>query len=360
MAGGCRKTAYVAGIGCLGVIILGSVFVAGGMWYARRTYSQLGERKPGDTTITIPSGGSTGGAGSAAGAQAPGGGGTSGASGPDGSRGSGTASGPAPVSPPGRDLPDLSQAFLKPTNLHLLLEEGEFIVQPGPPGSDIVVEGHFDSRDYELTQKTDDTSDGRDVTVRFRPKRGWLVRMLAGHFDTHDGNRVIVTIPEGLPTALDLRLAKCGSRVELGGLTLTDLKAQMAMGEQRLNFAKPLAARLPRAEFRTSMGEVHVSGVGNAAPESFSLTGSMGEHHVDFDGAWPRGAQSKATIRLSMGEIRVRVPGDVRITASSRTSSSLGDSRVVGEYQDKANDPNAPTLDLKLHASMGDATLIHE
>lgn len=355
MAGGCRKTAYVVGIGCLGVVILGSVLVAGGMWYARRTYSQLGEHTPSDTSITIPSSGKASAPAESTatpqGSEAPG---RAGGSGQPGS-----AAGPPP--PPGRDLPDLSQASLKPTNLHLILEEGEFTVQPGPPGTDIVVEGHFDSRDYELTQKTDETSDGaRDVTVRFRAKRGWLVRLLAGHFDSHDENRVTVTIPEGLPTALDLRLAKCESRLELGGLTLTDLQAHMAMGDQRVSFGRPMAARLPRADFKTSMGEVHVSGVGNAAPESFALFGSMGEYHVDFDGAWPRGIQSKAQIHLSMGEIHVRVPGEVRIADVSRVGVSLGDSKVVGEYQDVANDPNAPTLLLDLHASMGDATLVHE
>ena len=343
---GCRKTAYITGISCLGCTILIAIFVAGSIWLVRRAARNPSPTQAETTTITIPSGPS--GAEGAAGEPA---------TPPAASPGEGAGSLP-PEPPPtaGRDLPDAILANARPTRLTLYLDEGDFDVLPGPPGSELKVDGYFDRRDYELTQDTVEQGDmGREVTIRFRPKRSWFFRLLSGRLDTR--NKVTVTIPEGIPTALKLNVGKGQSRVELGGLALTDLEGNLSMGDHRVSFNRPLPRRLPRVVLRSSMGETRVSGLGNAAPESFSMTGSMGQLTVDFRGQWPAGAQSKGRIHLTMGQVDVRVPENMRISPTSSTRVSLGEARTRGLREGETEDPNAPTLELDLSASMGEASI---
>jgi hypothetical protein len=140
---------------------------------------------------------------------------------------------------PGVDLPEFAaRAYTseRPLRLRLELEEGEFVIEPGPPGSALKAEGFFDPRDYELTQEVNDEGDlGREVTIRFRRKRSVFILFFRGH---DNQNEVRVSIPRGVPTALMLQLSKGESRTELGGLTLTDLHGNLRMGEHEVSFRR--------------------------------------------------------------------------------------------------------------------------
>jgi hypothetical protein len=132
------------------------------------------------------------------------------------------------------------------------------------------------------------------------------------------------------------------------------------MGEHDLTFSRPLAAPLKRADIRASMGELEITRLGNASPEVVSVAGSMGEVRVDFLGAWRPAARSKARIRFSMGELRVRVPKEVRIADTSKSRVSLGDSDSRALRGDQTDDPNAPVLELDLAGSMGEIRVVHQ
>ncbi len=361
---GCRKAALVLGIGCLGVPIALALVIALVMVVARRTYKDEGPPTPEATSLSVPVGAPP------SGAAAPGAGraGTPSTEAPRAPSPGGEGSAPtggAPSKPPpvaGTDLPELSPAAsatpsAAPIRLTLDLQEGRFIVVPGPPGSDIKVEGLFDPRDHELTQNVEEGGDlGREVTIRFRSKRSFLMRLLSGRFNTEGATKLTVTIPEGVPTALSLRLSKCESRVELGGLTLTELDARLGMGDQEITFERPLAGDLARASVKFSMGEMTVEGLGNAHPKEVFVEGSMGELSVDFRGEWPAAAHSKARIRMSMGEIKIRVPREVRVS-SSGTRVFLGDAHTGALKEPQTEDPNAPSLDLDLSTSMGEVSV---
>lgn len=319
MSSGCRKTAIFLGIGCLAIPIGIAVIVAAAMFWARSVHDKEGPRRPETTTLDLPVG---------------------------------------PAVEPGRDLQGATPApapNMPPPHLALSIDlaEGEFHIEPGPPGSDLKVEGYFDPRDYELTQVTDDGSDGKSIRVRFRRKRSMLLMLLSmNHKNT---NRVTVHIPQGVPTSLNLRLSRCQSRTELGGLLLTDLQAGLSMGDQKLNFERPLAAELPQAHLRASMGDITISNLGNARAKEVTFHASMGDIKTDFDGEWEPGFVTNAHLRSSMGDFRVRVPASVRLKSSNTVF--LGDSRTRGVKKDQPEDPNAPVLNLEMSTSMGDVSL---
>jgi len=231
------------------------------------------------------------------------------------------------------------------------LEEGRFYIEPGPPGSAVRAEGYFDERDYELTQEVVEDGDlGRHVTIRFRRTRPWYVLLF---FGDENKNEVTVTIPEGVPTALMLRLSKGETRTELGGLTLTDLHANLGMGEHQLGLRHPLTHDLERAVIHGGMGEIRLLELGNARARTYDIRGSMGEFTVDFDGEWAPGFTSHATVRFKMGECRISVPPEVRIPEGSSASVIMGEASTPAFRGLQPEDPDAPTLEFDVSASMG-------
>jgi hypothetical protein len=321
-SGGCRKFAFYAGIGCLAVPI-GLAIIIGLFLYGAQRFGQSGPQHPVPSAISVPM--------AAAPPPRP----------PAPSPGGSPASGPAVA---GKDLPEIGSpaSGAKPVHLTLSLSEGDFTIVPGPPGTDIKVDGLFDPKSYELTQTTEEGGDGREIRIGFRRKTPFFFLLFGNQ---HPENKLTITLPEGVPTALDLQLNKCESHVELGGLTLTDLQARLVMGDQNVNFERPVVGRLEHASMSLSMGDIKVRGLGNAHPADLQLQGSMGDIRVSFDGDWPEGGKISAHARMSMGDFRVTIPRGVRVKSSS--SMVLGDSRRMGRGKvDATEDPNAPLLEL--------------
>ena len=248
--------------------------------------------------------------------------------------------------------------------LHLTLDmqEGSFDVRPGPPGSDVRVEGRYATAYYELTQdESESASSGeRRVVVRFRSKRSLLVRALAGLMTSSARtNRLTVTIPEGWPVDLRLRFGQGASDVDLGGLTLTNLRADLSMGDHELEFSRPLAAELPSARLDGQMGDIRFLDLGNARVEDLEVSTSMGDAQIDLGGEWSHDTVSEVEIRHSMGDLRLRIPRDVRLSPDSSTETTMAESRGLNmDTRDETDDPDAPTVELHLTASMGDVRVI--
>src|SRR5262245_23193398 len=127
-AGGCRKFAFYAGVGCLGLVLVLALAISGMIFMARRAGG--GTEHPVPTSFEIPV------------AAKP----------PESATHAGSPPSPAT---PGKDLPafgaaDASRSSSEPVRVVLRLSEGEFDIRPGPPGSGVKVEGRFDPDSYSL------------------------------------------------------------------------------------------------------------------------------------------------------------------------------------------------------------------
>ena len=99
------------------------------------------------------------------------------------------------------------------------------------------------------------------------------------------------------------------------------------------------------------MGEITLTGIGNASPAQASLMGEFGEFDVDLEGAWQ--GDSQVALEFKFGECRVRLPEKVRIDVK-RSSMSFGERRLVlPDGQDELPE-SAPTLALALQGSFGE------
>ena len=246
-----------------------------------------------------------------------------------------------------------------PLHLTLELQEGEFTIQPGEPGSDIQVTGEYAPGLFELTetQGTDSATGARRATVRFRSKAPMWVRIFGGIGDG-DGNRprLTVTIPRGMPLDLDLTTSMGRSQVDLGGLTLRDVSVNAAMGEHRVDFQEPVVEGVRELRLSNSMGNLNLENLGNARANTITASGSMGNVVANLGGAWMPGAEANLTFEQSMGELTLRVPSSVRLEADVRESGDERRSRPPDATP--PDDPKAPTLRLKVNSSMGETRIV--
>ena len=273
----------------------------------------------------------------------------------------------AATPPPGTDLATLSpgefpaaRRNVSPVRLDIKLSEGQFEILPGPPGSDITVDGRYATNYYELVEDRTEDANGKQVSLHLKPTASWFTRIIAGLTNINDEhpNNLTVYIPPDVPIDLNLVLDSGESRVELGGLTLTNLEAELSKGEFRLSFDEPLAAALPRMSLSMQMGDGRISGLGNAQAEDITIDTGMGDFRLSLAGDWPANSESRMEVNHSMGDLTLTIPSEIHIADDSSNTVMMGGTQ--GRMKDGEKYPvaaDAATLHLNVHTSMGSANV---
>jgi hypothetical protein len=320
---GWQKVGLFAGIGCFSFVALLVVGFAIAVYYAKSTLADLGDTTPTrvERSITI---------------QPP------------------TAEAPPPTAeapPPGTKSAAATAA--RPMLLSVNLQEGSFTIKPGEPNGRVQVEGRFSEALYELTQRTETENGKPRTTIRFRSKAPAWARMLAG-ISSGDDSRPELTllIPPAVPIDLTLNVSMGESRIDLGGLMLSELGLDFSMGNHEIDFRQPVVDGVKHLRLSASMGNVSVENLGNARAKSVDASSSMGNLTADLGGAWQPGSESELSFTQSMGEVRVNVPTKVRLHADVRDSE--GRTRSVPGDADETKDPEAPVIKVRVSTSMGE------
>jgi hypothetical protein len=319
---GWQKAGLVAGVGCASIIVVVVIGVIVAVAWARSTVAELDDTTPARHERTV--------ALAAPGAGAPEGAGTTSAARKEG----------------------------EPLRLTIELAEGKFTIEPGPAGSQVQVEGTYAEGLYDLEEKHDtDQANRARTTIRFRSKAPIWARVLAGIGNDRQGQpEMTVHIPSGVPINLSLRIGMGESRIDLGGLTLTELGLDLSMGNHELDFREPVVEGLRRLRLNASMGNISIDNLGNARAQSIDTSGSMGNLTADLGGAWQPGADANLSFNHSMGELRLRVPSEVRLEANV-TNSQGGQTENRSSGDGETTDPAAPVLRVRVSTSMGESRI---
>ena len=253
-----------------------------------------------------------------------------------------------PLAAEGAEVPVLAESA-EPVWIYLDLSKGSFIVEPGPPGTALRVEADYDASRYELEEHLD--PEGRSYSLRFDGKRSLLALFRPGR---QQESRVRLVIPRGYPVALVGEIDMGESRLELGGLWLTELDLDLAMGSHSLAFSEPLAEPAKRLEVEGSMGELVLEGLGNASPGELRLESSFGSTRVDLEGAWRNDAE--VAIEHHFGECVVRTPETAAISLE-QVEMSMGERTIRGLDRLREARPGEPTLHLSVRGRAGELTI---
>ena len=317
---GWKTAGLIAGVGCLSIIgvVVGGVIIAA--LYARATIRNLGDPTPQsvERRIEIPQP-------------------------------------PAPIK--GQTATPANRT--SPLRVRLELQEGTFTIRPGQPGTDIHVQGRYAPGLFELTEShSSDPSGAREARIRFKSKLTGWTRFFANIGSDDDGPELTVTLPRGTLIDLTLQLTMGKSEIDLGGLTLGEVDLNASMGEHTIDFREPVVETMRELRLNASMGNVVIDHLGNAHAETISGHGSMGNVTANLAGAWTPGSSTDLRFEQSMGDLTVRVPSNVRVDADVR--SNQGEPNRQQPTLKQPDDPNAPTLHLRVNSSMGNARVVQD
>jgi len=191
------------------------------------------------------------------------------------------------------------------------VQQAEFYVEPGSPGEPLRVEASYDREACRLSEQLDpDAEPGWVYRLRFYCERRSLLQNLRSWFGGTK-ERVRVFLPPDQPLALEIRGSQGGSIVELGGLWLTSLEVDFAMGGLIMGMKSPLREPLDSVALHGEMGGLVVTGLGNASPRRLVVDYRMGGMELDLRGRWL--VDSDIDIDLRMGGGSVTLPEGVLV-----------------------------------------------
>lgn len=232
--------------------------------------------------------------------------------------------------------------------LVLQLNQGEFHIHPGQPGSELLIKANFDDDIYNLEDRFTTLEDSTWVyEVRFYRTIGGLqalMRQIAG--GGHD-NSLHVFIPPDLPIELVIDSEEGGFEAELGGLWLTSADIDFDKGGFELEISKPLKEPMESFMISTSMGGFDASGIGNASPKVMNVSCSMGGGQVGLDGNWLNDCAARMSVK--MGGMAIVVPDDIIVVGADVQGDEM--LHTDGEV-------NMHTLSLSLKQSMGEIEVV--
>lgn len=184
----------------------------------------------------------------------------------------------------------------------------------GDDGPSLLTVTSFDNV-VELEPRFEIAREGRQLSAR-----AWVHSDASLHSwdDDERSNEWRVTLGRKVPLALVLEMAMGSATIDLGGVPLKRIEAEMGLGNGSLRFSEPNPVDLERLVIELGAGSFQVEQLGNAGAATTEIEVSSGEFTIDLGGEWRR--PGLVRINGGMCNVSVRVPKGVRLRVDGRES----------------------------------------
>ena len=169
-----------------------------------------------------------------------------------------------------------------------------------------------------------------------------------------DAGRLAFALHPSVPTRLRVGVGAGRARLDLGGLTLTELEFVTGAADVRVGFARENRVPMELLSVKSGAAGLVAENLGNARFRRLEFFGVVGDVTLDFSGAWR--ASAEADIKMALGELVVRVPAEigVRINRSGLASLSAEDFLREGDAYVSRNWASARVrFEITLAAGLG-------
>jgi len=146
------------------------------------------------------------------------------------------------------------------------------------------------------------------VSLGLRPAGEGGLRVVSRRQLRQDAN---VAFSPAVDLDLNITLGAVDADLELGGLSLAALTMETGASRTVVRFSQPNRSRCSAAEITAGAAEVTMLGLGNSRCDRIDFEGGVGKVTLDFDGAWT--SSSKASVKMAMGELTLRLPRRVGV-----------------------------------------------
>lgn len=180
---------------------------------------------------------------------------------------------------------------------------GRFRVAPADRGLLYRAELRYDE---EVFEPVADYDDGR-LRVGTRTVGGGL-----RFARNRSAGRLSLYLAREVPLDVRMELGAVRADVELGGLTLTDLRIASGASESRIDVSEPNPSPMERARMEVGAADFEARSLGNLNAERIELDAGVGNVTLDFTGEWKRDAEVR--VDMGLGALELRFPRGLGVT----------------------------------------------
>ena len=129
----------------------------------------------------------------------------------------------------------------------------------------------------------------------------------------HDQTRgeMRLSLSRAVPLDLELDLGATKATLDLGGLTLRNLRLNSGASETLLDFSTPNAGRMRSLEVNVGAASFTARNLANANTSAIRVTGGVGSVVLDFGGAWTQDVA--VDVEVALGKLTLHVPRDIGV-----------------------------------------------
>lgn len=179
---------------------------------------------------------------------------------------------------------------------------GAFYILPGTDDKIAIIDGYFDK---ETGRKL------VDVNYFVEDGVGYLEFEMqkVSSKEISKEERWYIKLCKDIPTTLEIELGATKADIELGELSLKNLKISTGVSKTNLKFTKPNQIIMRKLEIETGVAKFDGENLGNAKFRSLNFSGGMGDFKLDLSGE----LLDDANINISMGfgNLDLYLPNDV-------------------------------------------------
>ncbi len=179
---------------------------------------------------------------------------------------------------------------------------GSFYILPGTNDKIAIIDGYFDK---ETGRKL------VDVNYFVEDGIGYLEFEMrkASSKDVSKEDRWYIKLCTDIPTTLEVELGATKADIELGGLSLKNLKISTGVSKTNLKFTKPNQIIMRRLEIEAGVAKFDGESLGNARFRNLNFSGGIGDFKIDLSGELLDAAN--VNISMGFGNLDLLLPDDV-------------------------------------------------
>lgn len=131
------------------------------------------------------------------------------------------------------------------------------------------------------------------------------------------GGQAELELASDVPMALELELGALRADLDLGGLSMTELRLRTGASETRLDVSSPNRVPMGRGSFHVGAADFEARNLGNLGAEEIEVSAGVGAVTLEFTGAWRRDAEVSVDVRL--GSLELRFPEGLGVMIEKNT-----------------------------------------
>jgi hypothetical protein len=232
---------------------------------------------------------------------------------------------------------------------NILLHAGQLTLDQADPGQLYAVDTEWDAANQSRKVQCDVAGTSAVLNVAIEGST------------TTDQTRIRLSLSDRAELDLSLQTGAGENKVDLSGLNLRQLDLKQGAGSVDLRADSPQAPDCREIVFQCGVGETHLRGLANLAPERIDFKGGIGHAVLEFSGHGAR--NMKANLAVGIGQVDVIVPRSlgVRLEMQGNTSNvsipSKGFRKIGSTYTSEGYAETDQRLDVTVAAGLGGVSI---